>query len=369
MTRRRIITIIVLLELAGLAGFGLWAWQTGNWPTRQPSPTTPPSHAARRPTPASQPASAKLVEPYRRPDNAPTLVDVLAGDVRRAVNGPVGWTEALVIAVGTEVTHSPIYWRFLGKVALDDGQPAEAERFFQRAYAINPKSPATQIGLGLVAMAREHYEDAEAWLAAACQADPANIEARYDLGVAQLRQRHRHQAEATFRGVLTSQPDHFNAQYNLAGIATYFGRPLEMRVEWEKCVKLRPTSLEARYQLGLAYLKSTLYREAIEQFEAAHKLAPKDADVLNNLGLAYQGDKNDEAALRCYEQAYQLSPNKLEIIRNLADYHLTLHQRDPLEKDHIKQAIRLWERCQALDPNDNWVSNMLKYFRTQQEEK
>ena len=361
--KRRTIAAILVASAGGLAGLIVLAlFLTGRlpWPRRPTEPRQTPATPPRVVT--SQPAGPAR---YLRPADAPTFGRHFADGLWAGYDRQFGHLQAMLVEVADDVERSAFYWRVLGKLALDRNRPASAERYLHRALALAPASVATHIGLGLVEAQRGRLAEAERFLARAVELEPWNVEALYNLGVIQARQEHFHDAEANYRRVITTQPDHFQAYFNLAAISSYYGRLIEARVLWEKVVALRGDSVEARYQLGLVYLQLKMYDQAAGEFNAALQQAPKDADIWNNLALAYQAKRDDAAAMRHFQEAHRLAPNNVTILNNLADFHLVLHQRDPTESEHLKEAIRLWERSQALNPRQERINNFLKYFRPQ----
>lgn len=110
-----------------------------------------------------------------------------------------------------------------------------------------------------------------------------------------------------------------------------------------------PTSAEALYGLGSAYLSLQKTAEARESFEGATKLHAAYPDTLgnawNNLGiLATQNDRIDEA-IRCFQQALQLNPDHLVALNNLGNAYR--------QQKNWDAARKTFERALEVRPTDS----------------
>ncbi|MDD4892064.1 MAG: tetratricopeptide repeat protein [Phycisphaerae bacterium] len=337
--------VVLLMRLST----GRLPWQSASReliPAATPQPTPTPTVA---PTPV-----------YRRPRGAPSLGDDLVREFDQAISQLIGNAELGVLRLARQVDSSPQYYRVLAAMAIEADRPTKAEAFLRQAYRLQPNSVATLGQLGVVELRRKNPAAAQAWFEKALAVSPHDVDTLYNLAIAHQQQTHMHAAEDCYAKVLATQPDHFPAQFNLAGIATYFGRG---EPEWEKAVRMRPDNLEARYQLGLSRYQLGRHDAAIAQFEVVRKKRPEDPDVWYHLALAHQGKGDDDKAFERYTEAVRLAPNDTLFLNGLADFHLTMHQRNVKETVHIDKAIRLWERSQAIDPKQEFVRDRLSIFR------
>jgi tetratricopeptide (TPR) repeat protein len=71
-----------------------------------------------------------------------------------------------------------------GSIALYQSNVDQAFDHFSKAYALNPREPEAQIGLGKVLMMRDKPQEAITYLRMAVESDPLNTEAHYRLALA-----------------------------------------------------------------------------------------------------------------------------------------------------------------------------------------
>ncbi len=109
-----------------------------------------------------------------------------------------------------------------------------------------------------------------------------------------------------------------------------------------------PTSAEACYGLGSAYLSLQKTSEARDCFERATKLRASYPDTLanawNNLGLLATQEGRTEEAIRHFQEALRLNPDHLIALNNLGNAYRAQRNWDAARKS--------FERALAVSPND-----------------
>jgi tetratricopeptide (TPR) repeat protein/peroxiredoxin len=109
-----------------------------------------------------------------------------------------------------------------------------------------------------------------------------------------------------------------------------------------------PSSAEACYGLGSAYLNLHKMPEARESFQRAVKLHASYPDTLanawNNLGLLATQEARADEAVRCFKEAVRLSPDHLIALNNLGNAYR-------LQKEWEK-ARQTFARALEVSPND-----------------
>jgi len=109
-----------------------------------------------------------------------------------------------------------------------------------------------------------------------------------------------------------------------------------------------PSSAEACYGLGSAYLNQQKTAEARESFERATKLHASypdtRANAWNNLGLLAAQEGRTDEAIRCFQEAVRLSPDHLIALNNLGNAYR-------LQKSWA-EARKTFERALEVSVND-----------------
>jgi tetratricopeptide (TPR) repeat protein/peroxiredoxin len=119
-----------------------------------------------------------------------------------------------------------------------------------------------------------------------------------------------------------------------------------------------PTSAEACYGLGSAYLNQQKTAEARESFESATKLRTSYPDTLanawNNLGLLATQEGRTDEAVRCFKQALQLNPDHLIALNNLGNAYRLQKSWDAARKT-FERALEV----SPYDPDANYGLGMV----------
>ena len=79
--------------------------------------------------------------------------------------------------------------------------------------------------------------------------------------------------------------------------------------EFDKAIKIDPSSFKAYFWRGRVYLKTEQYDEAIADFKMVIKLKPDYSKPYHNLGWLYYQEGNYEESIRYLNKAIELEPN------------------------------------------------------------
>jgi tetratricopeptide (TPR) repeat protein len=99
---------------------------------------------------------------------------------------------------------------------------------------------------------------------------------------------------------------------------------------------------DSHMNIGVAYLGSDRYIDALKEFLEAERLSPRDPQVHYYLGIAYRGKKLNDKAIAEFKKALSLKPDYSEAHNNLGTIYLDMG---------------LWDN--AIDSFKNALSNMI----------
>ncbi len=195
-----------------------------------------------------------------------------------------------------------------GKQALQAGNLAAAEEDFRRVAALDPRSAAAFVNLGVAYMREKRWDDA----------------------LAALRK-----AEAL-------APGQAGIPLNI-GLAFYHKNDFSSAIEpFTSSLKLAPDSLQARYLLGLCYFFTSRYKDAAQTLAP---LWPRESTNLNYLYvLSIAASKSANPALQ--KQAFD---QMLAIGQGTAEFHLYVGKAW-LAEDNTGKALEEFEAAAATQP-------------------
>jgi tetratricopeptide (TPR) repeat protein/peroxiredoxin len=124
------------------------------------------------------------------------------------------------------------------------------------------------------------------------------------------------QAASSFQSALRDDPSSAEACYGLGSAYLNQQKTAEARASFERAIELPAsypdTLANAWNNLGLLATREARTDEAIKFFQEALRLSPDHLIALNNLGNAYRLQKNWEAARKAFEHAFAVSPQDPE---------------------------------------------------------
>jgi tetratricopeptide (TPR) repeat protein/peroxiredoxin len=265
-------------------------------------------------------------------------------DVQSASQAPEGqMARALPFAGpyhGSPMVHD--YLSF-GIAFAEYGYADEAEAAFQRAIDANPGLQVAWFNLGTIYLNKKLYPDARRCLTEAVRLNPQDSDAWNNLGSISGAEEKYDEALDEFRRAALADPHHANAVENMMRIYQFQARAGEAqktlealigeapeiaslhlalsmtlvaqndlkraREELETAIRLDPSSLDARNNLGAVLLRMGLTSEALGEFEECRRIAPDFDRAAINVALLYKRAGQEEKARQVLEEFLTRHPD------------------------------------------------------------
>jgi tetratricopeptide (TPR) repeat protein len=227
----------------------------------------------------------------------------------------------------------------LGAMLASDGVADEAERHFLAAAALDTLSPAPYLGLANLYRRNGFLEQALSSL------EKAVIRAPYDVGLAVSLGRScidmglYERAEAHFRAALSVDPENGAA---IDGLLELRDRGVYVEVQ-ERPDRPRETT-RARTQAAMQHLRRGNLEASKTILDELLAGDPDDLDIVFAMATWHLTAGNLEQAIEGYERCHESNTKNPLVMNNLASaYHQT---------GRVEEAIAMWRRLLALDPNN-----------------
>ena len=260
-------------------------------------------------------------------------------------------SEELKAIVHDDPTNPQAYY-YLGRLAYEDKKPAEAVDYLKKALLLNPDFPEAYFYLAVAQLGANQTSDALATLEKARQQNPQNFDLELWTGLAYAQQKAypealRHFTEAEIIAKATD-PSRLNYEfYFQVGASNERAGHYEQAAEdFQKCLKLNPSSTEAMNYLGYMWAeRGTNLVQARELIEKAVKAEPKNGAYLDSLGWVYFKLGQPQEALSYVTKALSVSdePDPTEY-EHLGDIYLELKEPE--------KAREAWSKALSLEPSD-----------------
>ena len=243
----------------------------------------------------------------------------------------------------------------LSVVYSEKGYDEKAFDIARKALSVDPGNPYLQALLGNVLINEENLDKAKNVYERIVADKPEFEEAHYNLGVINYAQKNLGAAEKNYQYVLNLKPDDNEAKENLSAIYI-------MQNDYEKAISYLKQVIgsnpgddivleNAYFNLGIAYLKTSKYREALDSFEMAIKIEPWDMAAYVDAAIAAEQLGEKDKAVKYWTKYDRLLP---------------VHKRKEEMKRHLeKMGVKLepapTEETEAL--SGNTTSAVVKHVK------
>jgi tetratricopeptide (TPR) repeat protein len=195
-----------------------------------------------------------------------------------------------------------------GLQAMKSDQLSQAEDMFRRVIALDPKSGAAHINLGVTYMRERRWDDALAEL---------------------------HRAE-------TISPNVPGIQLNI-GLAYYRKSDFDAAIEpFSETLKLQPNSLQASYLLGLCYFFTNRYKAAADTLTPLWEQESTNLNYLYVLSIAASKSSNAPLQKQAFDRMIAIGQDTPEFHLYVGKAWLAGHNTD--------QALEQFQAAAALKP-------------------
>lgn len=199
--------------------------------------------------------------------------------------------------------------------------------------------------MGMSNLEERNYTAALVDLTEAEKLDPDNAELEYNLGRALTGKRRLDLAEQKFLRALVLRPNYSVARNDLGVLYMETGR-WNNAIQQFKAVKddlFYPNHSYARINLGLAYMGKGDYSAALEEFSAVRATDPRNPIVKVSIGRVFFAQGKTEQAIHEYLTAIKIAPEYIQ-----AYYHLGLAQ---MKQSQLSEARASFKEVVKLAPD------------------
>jgi len=201
---------------------------------------------------------------------------------------------------------------------LNHGSVAEARQKTEEQLKLHPSVEGFNL-LGIICSKQGDYPNAQEAFQNALRLDPNSTKTRNNLGNLYVVQGKTELGEKEFRTVLRLDPANHDGNYNLGLLLLAKGAAAEALPHFQR---VRPATMEVRFNLIRAYLQSGRTAEGLKLANALSAESPNDVRRHFTLGVFLASAKQYRAAQLELEKANALQPETLEILYNLGQAYL-----------------------------------------------
>jgi len=205
----------------------------------------------------------------------------------------------------------------MGRARERTGEPALAQKNFQRAVELNPKSVDAMQALARLLAAQGKW-DKSLELLTRCRA---------------------------------IAPDSPDVLRKFAATSLHAGRPADAVEAAQQLIKLRPNETEALYLLGVAQLQNGDAEQSQATLDKYLKLNPADPLGFLALGMALVNLRDFSSARTDFEQCIKLDPNQVDALYELGSISK--------EQGDAAAAIPYLEKAVAINPSHGRAQALL----------
>lgn len=214
----------------------------------------------------------------------------------------------------------PRYQYNLALFHLNNGNPDEAIKYFNKSISLDSRYHLSYNGLGIAYLMKGEFKTAVDYFQKALQLNPSLTEAHNYMGTAYQELGMLDKAEQEFR-TAASDPNYKSTElpyYNLARLYFTQNRPKDALYYVQKSIEANPRLVMAHNLEGVLYESLNDFDMAIESYKAGLKLSEEDINLKFNLAVAYFKNQQYDLAREKFDEIY--SGADFEMKKKIDDY-------------------------------------------------
>jgi tetratricopeptide (TPR) repeat protein len=239
-----------------------------------------------------------------------------------------------------------------GSSYLLQGDLNQAQRAFELAVGLNPKSASAQERLGKVLNARGNYADAEKAYEKSLALAPDYAPALRGLSEVLAREGKSKQANARIDRQIASQPKSFQLYAAKAQFCIAEKDWSCAEHSYQQALGINPYFVNGYLALAHIYAATNRPQGMIQEYDAARAKFPEYLPTYILLAQVYEYVGEVDRARETYQAALKVDPNSYQATSNLAR----------LYADHgglLSDALELAQKAKAAQPDDPGVNDTL----------
>jgi tetratricopeptide (TPR) repeat protein len=206
---------------------------------------------------------------------------------------------------------APTVHQNIGTVRLKQNLPAEAEKEFRQAVALNPRMATAHNSLGVAIQQQGRTQDAVDCFRKAIEVNPSLGTAHSNLGTLLAAQNDLAGAREQFRLATTANPGDANAWNRLVGALLKSGQPDEAIHECRLAAAAMPGGAEIHFALGSLLDRAGKVNEAADEYKKAVDIDAAHLMAGHNLGASLEKLGRPSEALQQYRRVLQYHPDSV----------------------------------------------------------
>ncbi len=247
-----------------------------------------------------------------------------------------------------------------GSEALVNGRVAEAQQWYRKAVAADPRSSEARRNLALSLSRGGEHQEARKVLEAALRMHPEEALLSFDLANAQLATGDPNDAIASFQRALAIAPDFEAAHFNLANTLMQLQRWQEAQGHLDRVLEISPGDPRALYQRAMCLYQGGQQEEGLKDLKEVLAAAPDLSAARLSLASILAQRKDLLGARHQYQEILRLDPSPA----SQANAHLQLGLLAQQTHNPVDAESNL-RRAMAAEPKNLEASMALAQFLLQ----